>query len=101
MGIAFSRSFVPWSLSSTTNSKSLPMIHLPDLIIATLQGYGPEVWVVDYRMEQEQVATRGDYWQTRVQRPPSHSSTRRKNMLRARSWRAVILRMRKVPHWPS
>ena len=31
--------------------------------------YGPEVWVVEYRMEQEQVATRGDYWQTRVQRP--------------------------------
>src|SRR5713101_6426290 len=28
--------------------------------------YGPEVWVVEYRMEQEQVATRGDYWQTRV-----------------------------------
>src|SRR5260370_36918453 len=23
--------------------------------------YGPEVWVVDYRIEQEQVATRGDY----------------------------------------
>src|SRR5256712_12533034 len=31
--------------------------------------YGPEVWVVEYRMEQEQVATRGDYWQTRIQRP--------------------------------
>ena len=31
--------------------------------------YGPEVWVVEYRIEQEQVATRGDYWQTRVQRP--------------------------------
>ena len=31
--------------------------------------YGPEVWVVEYRMEQEQIATRGDYWQTRVQRP--------------------------------
>ena len=31
--------------------------------------YGPEVWVVEYRMEQEQVATRGDYWQSRVQRP--------------------------------
>jgi hypothetical protein len=31
--------------------------------------YGPEVWVVDYRMEQEQVATRGEYWQTRIQRP--------------------------------
>jgi hypothetical protein len=31
--------------------------------------YGPEVWVVEYRMEQDQVATRGDYWQTRIQRP--------------------------------
>ena len=31
--------------------------------------YGPEVWVIEYRMEQEQIATRGDYWQTRVQRP--------------------------------
>jgi len=31
--------------------------------------YGPEVWVVEYRMEQEQIATRGDYWQTRIQRP--------------------------------
>jgi len=30
---------------------------------------GPEVWVVEYRMEQEQVATRGEYWQTRVLRP--------------------------------
>jgi hypothetical protein len=31
--------------------------------------YGPEVWIVEYRMEQEQVAARGDYWQTRIQRP--------------------------------
>ncbi len=31
--------------------------------------YGPEVWVVEYRMEQEQIATRGEYWQTRIQRP--------------------------------
>src|SRR5260370_32025182 len=31
--------------------------------------YGPEVWVVEYRMEQEQIATRGDYWQTRIMRP--------------------------------
>jgi len=31
--------------------------------------YGPEVWVIEYRMEQEQMATRGEYWQTRVQRP--------------------------------
>jgi hypothetical protein len=32
-------------------------------------NYGPEVWVVEYRVEQEQVAARGAYWQTRVLRP--------------------------------
>lgn len=32
--------------------------------------YGPEVWVVEYHMEQEEVATHGEeYWQTRVLRP--------------------------------
>ena len=31
--------------------------------------YGPEVWVVEYRMEQEMIASRGEYWQTRVLRP--------------------------------
>jgi len=32
-------------------------------------GYGPEVWTVEYRMQQEQIATLGDYWQTRILRP--------------------------------
>jgi hypothetical protein len=31
--------------------------------------YGPEVWVMEYRIEQELIATRGDYWQTRILRP--------------------------------
>jgi len=31
--------------------------------------YGPEVWTVEYRMTQTVIATRGDYWQTRVLRP--------------------------------
>jgi hypothetical protein len=31
--------------------------------------YGPEVWVAEFRIEQEQVATRGEYWQTRILRP--------------------------------
>jgi hypothetical protein len=31
--------------------------------------YGPEVWQVEYRIEQEQVAARGEYWQTRILRP--------------------------------
>jgi hypothetical protein len=31
--------------------------------------YGPEVWQVEYRIEQQQVAARGEYWQTRILRP--------------------------------
>ena len=33
------------------------------------ENYGPEVWVAEFRIEQEQVATRGEYWQTRILRP--------------------------------
>lgn len=32
-------------------------------------SYGPEVWTVEYRVHQEQISTREDYWQTRVLRP--------------------------------
>ena len=32
-------------------------------------SYGPEVWVAEFRIEQQQVATRGEYWQTRILRP--------------------------------
>jgi len=31
--------------------------------------YGPEVWTLEYRIQQEEIATRGDYWQTRLLRP--------------------------------
>src|SRR5256885_647989 len=31
--------------------------------------YGPEVWTVEYRVQQQQVAVRGEYWQTRLLRP--------------------------------
>jgi hypothetical protein len=31
--------------------------------------YGPEVWTVDYHIQQEEIATRGDFWQTRLLRP--------------------------------
>jgi hypothetical protein len=33
------------------------------------EQYGPEVWVAEYRMEQQQIATRSEYWQTRILRP--------------------------------
>lgn len=31
--------------------------------------YGPEVWTVEYHIQQEEIATRGDFWQTRLLRP--------------------------------
>ena len=31
--------------------------------------YGPEVWTAEYRIQQEEIATRGDFWQTRILRP--------------------------------
>jgi hypothetical protein len=31
--------------------------------------YGPEVWTVEYRIQQEQVGVRAEYWQTRILRP--------------------------------
>lgn len=31
--------------------------------------YGPEMWTLEYRTEQSEIAATGDYWQTRVLRP--------------------------------
>jgi hypothetical protein len=31
--------------------------------------YGPEVWTLEYRLVQEMISTRGNFWQTRVLRP--------------------------------
>src|SRR5271154_53858 len=40
------------------------------VIIGYALNYGPEVWLADYRIEQEELGARGkDYWQTRVMRP--------------------------------
>src|SRR5580692_8384924 len=33
------------------------------------EDYGPEVWTLEYRIHQEEIATRGDFWQTRLLRP--------------------------------
>jgi hypothetical protein len=45
-----------------------PLLQIVVIGFAPLH-YGPEVWVVEYRIEQEQVSTRREYWQTRVLRP--------------------------------
>jgi hypothetical protein len=40
------------------------------VIIGYAPNYGPEVWLAEYRIEQEELGARGkDYWQTRVLRP--------------------------------
>jgi len=40
------------------------------IIIGYAKDYGPEVWQVDYRIEQEELGARGkDYWQTHILRP--------------------------------
>ncbi|HEX3543849.1 MAG TPA: hypothetical protein VHT31_04915 [Candidatus Acidoferrum sp.] len=39
------------------------------VILGFARDYGPEVWEVEYRIEQQQVAARGEYWQTRILRP--------------------------------
>jgi hypothetical protein len=31
--------------------------------------YGPEVWTLEYHIQQDEIATRGDFWQTRLLRP--------------------------------
>jgi len=33
------------------------------------RDYGPEVWTMQYRMTQEMISSRGDFWQTKVLRP--------------------------------
>lgn len=33
------------------------------------QDYGPEVWTLEYFVEQEEGGTKGDYWKTHIQRP--------------------------------
>jgi hypothetical protein len=38
------------------------------VLIGYAQNYGPEVWVIDYRAEQEPLGPK-DFWQTHIQRP--------------------------------
>lgn len=47
--------------------ENMPILEV--VVIGFARDYGPEVWTIEYRMEQEQIATRGDFWQTRLSRP--------------------------------
>jgi hypothetical protein len=39
------------------------------VVVGYERDYGPEVWTIEYRIQQEEIATRGDFWQTRLLRP--------------------------------
>jgi len=39
------------------------------VVIGYARDYGPEVWTIEFRVQQEEIATRGDFWQTRLLRP--------------------------------
>lgn len=39
------------------------------VVIGYARDYGPEVWTIEYHIQQEEIATRGDFWQTRLLRP--------------------------------
>lgn len=46
---------------------AVPILEI--VVIGYARNYGPEVWTIQYRMEQEEIAARGDFWQSRILRP--------------------------------
>jgi hypothetical protein len=71
MGVAFLEKLTP--LAARLHHKldfpaDQPLLELV-MIGFGPQDYGPEVWTVEFRMTQTMVASRGEYWQTRVLRP--------------------------------
>ena len=39
------------------------------VLIGYALNYGPEVWTIDYRVEQQSISAREDFWQTKILRP--------------------------------
>jgi hypothetical protein len=39
------------------------------VVIGYARDYGPEVWTIEFRIQQEEISTRADFWQTRLLRP--------------------------------
>ncbi len=71
MGIAFLEKLRP--LASQLHHKielkpDEPLIQIV-LIGYAPNYYGPEVWLIEYQVEQNSVAIKGDYWQTHILRP--------------------------------
>ncbi len=71
MGVSFLEKLSPLAARLHHKLDFPPEQPLFELVIIGFgpPGYGPEVWTVEYRMTQTNVASRADYWQTRVLRP--------------------------------
>jgi hypothetical protein len=71
MGIAFLEKLTPLAARLHHKLDFPPDQPLFELVVIGFgpRDYGPEVWTVEYRMTQTNMASRGDFWQTRVLRP--------------------------------
>src|SRR5437764_4540101 len=71
MGVSFLEKLSPLAARLHRKLDFPPDQPLLELVLIGFgpQDYGPEVWTVQFRMTQTIVASRGDYWQTRVLRP--------------------------------
>ena len=71
MGVSFLEKLSPLAARLHRKLDFPPDQPLLELVLIGFgpQDYGPEVWTVEFRMTQTIVASRGDYWQTRVLRP--------------------------------
>jgi hypothetical protein len=71
MGVAFLEKLTPLAARLHHKLDFPPDQPLFELVVIGFgpRDYGPEVWTVEYRMTQTNIAARGDFWQTRVLRP--------------------------------
>src|SRR5579859_6459751 len=71
IGVAFLEKLTPLAARLHHKLDFPPDQPLFELVVIGFgpKDYGPEVWTMEFRMAQTMVATRGDYWQTRVLRP--------------------------------
>jgi hypothetical protein len=71
MGVAFLEKLTPLAARLHHKLDFPPDQPIFELVVIGFgpRDYGPEVWTVEYRMTQTNIASRGDFWQTRVLRP--------------------------------
>jgi hypothetical protein len=71
IGVAFLEKLTPLAARLHRKLDFPPDQPLFELVVIGFgpADYGPEMWTVEYRMTQQLVSSRGDFWQTRVLRP--------------------------------